>query len=128
MRIRAHHLFCMKGFRGKGYSPYFVKHMAFVITSLAKGESIEVVIGPDEICSACPNLMDGACTLYGSKVDDMDAYIIATLGGTSDLPKTSKGIDNEIAKAFSRKKDIEPVCSGCRWQDDCSFFKSYKNK
>lgn len=128
MRIRAHHLFCMKGFRGKGYSAYFVKHMAFVITSLAKGESVEVVSGPDEICAACPNAAEGVCTLYGSTVDEMDAYVMSKLRLSPQSRHTADELNALIAQSFRTLHDIEPVCGGCRWTKDCDFYMLYKKE
>ena len=129
MRIRAHHLFCMKGFKGKGYSPYFVRHMAFVITALARGEPVELVTSLDEICSACPHAADGACARFGSEVEEMDAHIMNTIGPLAPKGKPTIGeLDGIVADKFTKIEDIMPVCGGCRWISDCGFFQSYNKK
>ncbi len=128
MRIRAHHLFCMRGFKGKGYSPYFIRHMAFVITAIAKGESAEIISGLDEICAACPHASNGGCALYGSKADEMDTYVMSKLGLSPQTRHAAAELDDLITKASLSLNDIEPVCGGCKWAEDCDFYMHYKKE
>lgn len=102
--------------------------MAYVITAIAKGEPVEVVAGTDEICAACPHVDAERCSLYGDKVEKMDAYILSALGGAGNLSRNAAEIDELMASVFKKKSDIDPVCHGCRWRDECDFFNSYKKK
>jgi len=61
--IRAHHLLCVQGFQGYGYSPDFEQHMGSVVTFLNLNPSfkLQIVARTDEICSHCPYEVDGLC-------------------------------------------------------------------
>ncbi len=56
-RLRGHHLICLNFFRGEGYSEDFIDN----IYSILKKEEVEVVDGPDDVCSKCPHLENGKC-------------------------------------------------------------------
>ena len=65
--LRVHHLLCLHGFRGFGYSPEFVSNMQLVRDGLASSPDVEVEVttSPDDICSACPHLQEGKCARDG---------------------------------------------------------------
>ncbi len=50
VRLRAHHLLCILTYRGKGYSPAFVRTMSRVVARLSRGARVGIVAGPDDIC------------------------------------------------------------------------------
>lgn len=56
-RLRGHHLICLNFFRGEGYSEDFIKN----IYSILEKEEVEVIDGPDDVCSKCPYLKDDKC-------------------------------------------------------------------
>jgi len=127
MRIRAHHLFCMRGFQGKGYSPLFVQHMAAVITRLARGEHCTVVAVADDICAVCPHRTNDACTLYGDTVERMDAIILDALRLRQRAYAIGELYD-AVDHAFTSWESIEAVCGGCQWRGDCTFYQAYEKK
>ena len=51
MDIRAHHLVCMRYFKGKGYSKEFISNFYKVINKLKNNQTIRIVNHPDIICS-----------------------------------------------------------------------------
>lgn len=61
LRLRYHHLNCIPGFEGKGYSPEFCGNMADIKKRIESGEEYELVLCADDICRACPNLQNGVC-------------------------------------------------------------------
>ncbi|MCX7705965.1 MAG: DUF1284 domain-containing protein [bacterium] len=63
LKIRPHHLFCLLGFKGSGYSRAFVENMSRISTTIKKGLDldIELVKGPDDICKVCPYLSGETC-------------------------------------------------------------------
>ena len=70
-RLRVHHLLCIPLFRGAGYSDGFSKNMAEKIAWLKAHpeEEVELVCGPDMICSHCPNCNpDETCGSDGNHV------------------------------------------------------------
>ena len=63
MRLRAHHLLCILGFRGLGYDEKFIKKMESVIQRIKEQPDlgIEIIKECDDICAACPFNVEGFC-------------------------------------------------------------------
>ena len=61
LKLRGHHLVCLHYFQGEGYSREFVCNLQELVHRAEKGEPVEVVVGPDDVCRACPNLRKGRC-------------------------------------------------------------------
>jgi len=61
LRIRAHHLLCILGFRGLGYSAAFVANMARIVRRVRGRPRSKLVLldSADSICAACPRLRAG---------------------------------------------------------------------
>ena len=57
MRIRAHHLLCMQGFQGYGYSKDFALHMLKVMDHIMDNPlcELDIITECDEICLHCPH-------------------------------------------------------------------------
>ena len=55
--LRAHHILCIQGFRGKGYSEDFVSNMKEIIKHIESNKDMQIKImnSPDYICLSCPN-------------------------------------------------------------------------
>lgn len=125
MQIRAHHIFCIQGFIGKGYSEQFIENMENIIVKLNRcNPLIEVTNAPDCICTACPRLeiIDSQSTndkikLIGceveTKVKMLDKKVADALGidfeehyRYSELLKKMKYIDEE---------KFNNICSKCQW-------------
>ena len=53
MILRAHHLICILGFRGLGYSKEYVANMSKIVGQLCSSPEtlIQVVSKPDDICA-----------------------------------------------------------------------------
>lgn len=118
IRLRAHHLLCIHGFRGQGYSPLFVANMARIVHRLDNSPetSIQVVDGADDVCSACPHMDEGICNRPDQRVDELDQRVRAQLG----LENGHKASWSSILDIISDRIDpfrLEVVCTGCRWLD-----------
>ncbi len=63
LNIRPHHLLCILGFRGLGYSEKFVSNMEEVAKKLRSDFTsfITLVLECDAICAACPHNVEGKC-------------------------------------------------------------------
>ena len=57
MKIRAHHILCMQGFQGHGYSEEFSQNMSEVIEYLKSNQEqiIEITDDVDVVCKYCPH-------------------------------------------------------------------------
>ena len=55
--LRGHHLFCLLGYRGMGYSKEYVENMTRLHQDLRDTPKtwIQIVKGPDKLCEKYPN-------------------------------------------------------------------------
>jgi hypothetical protein len=124
IRIRAHHLLCIQGFQGYGYSLDFVTHMDRVISFFKSKPyySLEIVINTDEICSQCPHNICGKCE-KGSQdeIDKVDMLVVKN--ASLDLKHIYT-----VREAFSTINEnlnydhLVNICSECNWKNKCLFF------
>lgn len=133
IRLRPHHLLCIRGFRGKGYSEAFVRNMREVIGRLNEdaGQTVEMVSGADDICRCCPHLTDeGICdqnekvSAYDRRTSEVfDLYAIQA-GDARGSDKNKYGrcgyaeLQGKIDVLFDPDR-LEAVCGGCRWAGLC---------
>lgn len=126
LKIRAHHLCCIQGFQGYGYSPIFVANLKAVISDLKAFPSrpLELVSECDVICESCPGKRE--CTVQESpisgRIKSMDLVVIEKL-------KIKEGTIMEADKAFSlinsqlaNSSDINEVCGTCKWRQKCLWY------
>lgn len=119
LRLRGHHLLCLHGFRGFGYSPEFVSNMQLVHDRLIGSPEIEVEVtaSPDDICSACPHRLDERCSKRGeeseSRIHVKDAAILSRLSLSPGDRMPAGALFALTAERFS--EGIDDVCSSCRW-------------
>ncbi|MHB9112032.1 MAG: DUF1284 domain-containing protein [Thermoleophilia bacterium] len=118
IRLRAHHLLCIHGFRGQGYSPLFVANMARLVHRLENSPetSIQVVNGADDVCSACPHMDEGKCIRPDQRVDELDQRVRAQLGFDKGYSASWSSILDIIRDRIDPFR-LEVVCDGCRWLD-----------
>ena len=72
IELRGHHLLCLLGFRGMGYSEGFARNMRRVYETLRREPEtlVEIVAGADEICRAFPCDQPNHCGDAGVTVRD----------------------------------------------------------
>lgn len=117
MRLRGHHLVCLHHFRGEGYSPGFVAELAALIRRAEAGEPVQVLLGADDVCAACPHLEGGACRHTGqseAEVARMDAAALRLLN-------LSPGATTTWAWLKGRLPEVMPewrasFCGECQWR------------
>lgn len=118
--LRGHHLLCIYGFRGMGYSPSFVEKMHEIVNDVRNDKLdflIKVVAAFDDACFACPHQGKTECEANeGSNehVLSMDEKIIEHLG-----LKKNKSYQKSFLVALTAKKvvpeDLDYLCEGCSW-------------
>ena len=126
LKIRAHHLCCIQGFQGYGYSPVFVANMRAVISDIKAFPSrpLELVSECDVICASCPGKRE--CTAQEStssrRIKSMDLAVMEKL-------KIKEGTIMEADEAFSlvnsqlvNASDINDVCGTCKWRPKCLWY------
>lgn len=124
IRIRPHHLLCMLTFAGKGYSPEFVANFERVARLIASGgQTLEIVFGPDDICSAI--LSESECHCRNATVlerdrlaaDALETLLSQPIDEHSRLQLSPKTLD-QMRAAFA-VGTIRKACHGCQWSPLC---------
>ena len=118
--LRAHHLLCVHGFRGLGYSDEFVAHMRRVKEELAQDSiAVRVHVGPDVICRACPHLATRSqCTQAGGT--ERDRAVMAALGvepGAVGAPTAVRAWGWWVRRVTERISLalLAEICEDCSW-------------
>lgn len=120
MILRAHHLLCILGFKGLGYSEEFVGSMARIVGNLrfSPHTVVKVVYKPDEICASCPFFSDSGCRKEGSQSEEdvrrrdyavMDKLMLAT----GDMMPWEDM--RALIKSKMRPEDLDAICGDCQW-------------
>lgn len=118
--LRGHHLLCVHGFRGMGYSPEFVVKMRDVVDDIrddTKKFKIQTVIDLDETCDFCPHKGDGFCNADPDSdvhVRGMDTKVLNHLG----LEHRGVYEKDQLVQLVAEKvnpEDLDHICEGCSW-------------
>jgi hypothetical protein len=119
LKIRAHHLLCLLGFRGLGYSQGFITNMGKVVEKVGSNSTfpITLVVECDIICTSCPHNKGGKCLKEinsESRVKTQDLEVLHRLG-------FEVGAQMPAVKAWMRikerlqVKDMAEICGDCEW-------------
>lgn len=117
MNLRPHHILCISHYVGKGYSEEFNIRMKELIKRLGEGESFTPVFGSDDLCAACPNLIDGVCKSE-EKVKRYDKITAELLGLTENQSYTKEIFDTAKETVLNRGR-FDDVCFDCEWAYIC---------
>jgi uncharacterized protein len=126
LKIRAHHLCCIQGFQGYGYSPAFVANMRAVISDLEALPSryIKLVTVCDAICVSCPSKRE--CTTQESvlsrRIRQMDLAVLEKLRIDDGTVMNADEAFRLINSKLNRASDIEEVCGTCKWRQKCLWY------
>lgn len=118
--LRGHHLLCVHGFRGMGYSPSFIKKMESIVEDVRdpdKDFEIKVVAAFDDACMACPHRGQTECEANeGSNehVLSLDWRVLNHLG-LEEGKSYKKSALLAITAAKVEPDDLEVICEGCSW-------------
>ena len=126
--LRGHHLLCLKGFQGYGYSKDFTENM-IEINALRKSENstVHLTNSPDDICKACPNLKDGICEneSENDKIVNMDNEVLKKLDPSKEYDAI--GLFEKIDEIYNTKESVSKICFNCIWHDKCLFYQKLSN-
>ena len=121
--LRPHHGMCLAYFKGEGYSGGFTAHMAEMLKIFLAGKKIRLHVDTDEICSACPNNLDGICEAR-DKVAEYDNAVLERCGlkagQVMDFGEFTRTVQEKILAADKRKE----ICGNCQWNSICEEQKS----
>lgn len=127
MKIRAHHLLCMQGFQGYGYSEDFSKNMAEIIEILQNfpEHEIEIVAETDSICTCCPYNINGKCQEsqeVNDKIISMDLKVLEKLEISPGYVFKAGEILKITNKKLKTYLDVKEICGDCRWSEKCLWY------
>ena len=127
MELRPHHLLCIQGYHGVGYSEGFVDNMSHVVKQLRDNPEQQIMVNrkSDVLCSACPGKEKG-CSSCGAGCGDglvarLDKETLKWLGiseGEHVYGQLVEYINEHLTwEVYSR------ICSQCEWfkNDVCSL-------
>lgn len=120
LKIRAHHLLCVQGFQGYGYSDKFVEHMGKIAKYIKENPNakIRIIDHCDNICEACKNNINDVCNNRES-VDNMDKRLLDKLKLNSEQVVTVSEVFNLVTSKFQGLKDAHEICEECSWSEKC---------
>lgn len=115
--FRPHHGLCLPFFIGKGYSGEFVENMKKVGAKLEREPEtlLKLHVGPDRICTACPNFLESGCR-SGPKPVEYDRKCLSACclqeGALLSWCEYRVRLRHSILKSMD---SFSEVCSDCRW-------------
>lgn len=114
-KLRGHHLFCLLGYRGMGYSEEYVENMTRLHQTLRNNPEtlIELVKGPDQLCEKFPN--SGKYHCQEDDIYERDAAILEKMGLKIGQIVKWEDIESCI-RHFVVPGDIQRVCESCSWR------------
>lgn len=128
LKIRPHHILCMRAYSGNGYSEEFKIKMEGIIKEIKayneflqvdnlkeKTKEVELVFYTDSICEKCPNKLDENLCSSQEKVNLLDLKVVNHF-------KLKEGIYNykdlEDLVYDSINEDIfDDICKECEWYE-----------
>lgn len=114
LTLRAHHLICIQGYLGKGYSKAFVKNMDKVVGSLKDTTLIKVISKVDDICIACPHVLENDCCESEDKVSFFDTSVLEALKIKVNNVYSYGTLLDTIRKNLTLK-NFKEICVTCTW-------------
>jgi hypothetical protein len=123
INLRGHHLLCLKGFQGYGYDEGFVENMTSINSQRKLPETtISLCDSADDICSNCPNLIDGICEneAQNERIVSMDREVLKKLDGTKE--HESIELFDKVDEIFNTRESVSEICFNCKWSEKCLFY------
>ncbi|TSI10727.1 DUF1284 domain-containing protein [Lysinibacillus sp. BW-2-10] len=114
-KLRGHHILCLLGYRGMGYSKEYVENMTQLHQLLRANPQTTVLLveGPDYLCDKYPNSGEYHC--QNSNIYKRDQTILEKLGLRIGEILTWKDIEERVSEHII-PTDIGVICESCSWR------------
>jgi len=127
IKIRAHHLLCVQGYQGYGYSDKFQANLERIIKLICTVPNleIEIIAEKDMICSYCPHTGEIDCQLdedSAQKIQSMDLKVLEKLNIKEGIRDKAQNLVMLTNTKFITYYDIQEICGNCRWEEKCLWF------
>ncbi|MBY0223183.1 DUF1284 domain-containing protein [Sporosarcina aquimarina] len=115
IKLRGHHIFCLLGYRGMGYSEEYAENMTKIqITLRTQPDTlIQIIKGPDHLCAKFPEGQPYHCEDKGIYVRDSE--ILKRLGLTFSDVLPWREVERRI-RVEILPSDIATICETCSWR------------
>ena len=115
LQLRGHHLLCLLGFRGMGYSPEFTRNMSAVYERLRRKPDtvVSMTSGPDELCACFSADKPNHCR--SDSVHERDEAVLRLLRLSPGERTTWRDVLSRIRSRMT-PSDIPRLCATCPWQ------------
>jgi hypothetical protein len=125
--LRGHHLLCIQGFQGYGYSPKFVENLSQIIQILDQNpyQKIKIVDECDDICLKCPFMGKKSCVNPSGNDENirkMDNGVINYLNLKINHTYVYHDLQKQVINE-TNFNDLKKICGTCTWRNDCKFYK-----
>lgn len=116
MKLRPHHLLCIRKFTGHGYDEAFTNAMTELVREVRRNPKTEIVLvqGCDDLCESCPNRRGGQCETE-EKVRKMDEGVRSRLAE----PRGTWQSFEDSAQILLQGRWAE-ICGSCQWFSLCA--------
>jgi uncharacterized protein len=117
IQLRGHHLLCLFGFRGEGYSAEFVGNLAEIQQRLWRTpeQAVRLVDGDDDVCRACPQCSGESCLAYNTaNLMAQDLLVMSIIGAKAGETHSWIDLRLKVAQRVS-PAEIERICGDCPW-------------
>lgn len=116
LTLRAHHLLCIQGYRGYGYSKDFTKNMGKIVYTLKKDPStqVKIIAKTDILCSCCPHNIDDKSCEHQYKVDHLDKKVLDLFQIEKNKVYYYRDLLDIIRKKITYES-FKNICSICQW-------------
>lgn len=113
-KLRGHHIFCLLGYRGMGYSEEYIETMTRLHQTLKENPKtkIQLVKGPDQLCEKYPSSKEYHCQDHD--IYERDSVILEKLGLNIGQILPWEEIESLIKKSIV-SSDILSICETCSW-------------
>ncbi|WP_312094396.1 DUF1284 domain-containing protein [Niallia sp.] len=114
-KLRGHHLLCLLGYRGMGYSAEYIENMTHLhhILRTKPDTIIHLVDGPDHLCKKYPN--SGKYHCQDIHIYKRDELILEKLALHEGQKVQWKEIEESI-RNYVNPSDISYMCETCSWR------------
>ncbi|MDR2967401.1 MAG: DUF1284 domain-containing protein [Methanobacteriaceae archaeon] len=135
IKLRAHHLLCLQGYQGYGYSEKFKENLEKKLNIL-KNNNTKVILtnSPDDFCEKCPNLKENICIKNSKSLNEslknndkivkMDSAILKKTKLEKNKEYSYAKLIKIVNNVFSNKKDLKYICKDCSWANKCLWYTS----
>ena len=126
IKIRPHHLLCMRAYIGNGYSEGFKKRIEYVIKEIkiynefldtnnmkAEIKEVKLIYSTDDLCNKCPNKLGENLCKFQEKVAMLDSKVVSYFN-------IKEGIYNykdleDLVYSNITEEIFDDICKECEW-------------